>query len=47
MKERVESASGRYGLIARSKDFTLVPLRTMPDRSAGTTVSGIMQTSIR
>lgn len=39
----VELTSGRYALIERSKDFTLVPWRPVLERRVGQGVSGIMR----
>lgn len=39
----VDMASGRYALIERARDFTLVPWRPMLDRYVGKSVSGIMR----
>ena len=38
----VELASGRYALIEKSKEFTLVPWRSVLERARGQSVSGIM-----
>ena len=38
----VELASGRYALIEKSKEFTLVPWRSVLERVRGQSVSGIM-----
>ena len=38
----VELASGRYALIEKSKEFTLVPWRSVLERARGQAVSGIM-----
>ena len=39
----VELASGRYALIERSREFTLVPWRPVLDRHLDKPVSGIMR----
>ena len=39
----VEMTSGRHALIERSRDFTLVPWRSVLDRHVGQSVSGIMR----
>ena len=39
----VELASGRYALIEKSREFTLVPWRPVLDRHIGKEVSGIMR----
>ena len=39
----VEMTSGRHALIERSRDFTLVPWRSVLDRHVGKSVSGIMR----
>ncbi|MDQ8757472.1 relaxase/mobilization nuclease RlxS [Sphingosinicella sp. LHD-64] len=39
----VEMASGRYALIRRSRDFTLVPWRPVLEHHAGKSVSGILR----
>lgn len=39
----VELASGRYALIEKSREFTLVPWRPVLDRQLGKQVSGIMR----
>ncbi|RQW40614.1 relaxase/mobilization nuclease RlxS [Novosphingobium sp. LASN5T] len=41
----VDMASGRYALIERARDFTLVPWRPVLDRHVGKAVSGIMRES--
>lgn len=38
----VDLVSGRYALIERSRDFTLVPWRPVLERQAGKSVSGLM-----
>jgi type IV secretory pathway VirD2 relaxase len=42
-RQSVDALSGRYALIERSRDFTLVPWRPVLDRHAGKAVSGIMR----
>lgn len=39
----VDTMSGRYALVERSRDFTLVPWRPVLDRHVGKSVSGIMR----
>jgi len=39
----VETASGRYALVERSRDFTLVPWRPVLERQLGKPVAGIMR----
>ena len=39
----VETTSGRYALIERSRDFTLVPWRSVLERHIGKNVSGIIR----
>ncbi len=39
----IEMVSGRHALIERSRDFTLVPWRSVLDRHVGKTVSGILR----
>lgn len=39
----VEMASGRYALVERVRDFTLVPWRPVLERHVGNTISGIMR----
>jgi type IV secretory pathway VirD2 relaxase len=39
----VDTMSGRYALVERSRDFTLVPWRPMLDRHVGKSVSGKMR----
>ncbi|NKB53745.1 MAG: DUF3363 domain-containing protein [Rhizobiaceae bacterium] len=41
----VELASGRYALIEKSKELTLVPWRSVLERARGQAVSGIMSGS--
>jgi type IV secretory pathway VirD2 relaxase len=40
-RRRVDLASGRFALIEKSREFTLVPWRPVLERSLGKTVSGI------
>ncbi len=42
-RRSVQLASGKYALIERTQDFTLVPWRSVLERSRGKTVSGIMR----
>jgi hypothetical protein len=42
-KRPVELASGRYALIEKSREFTLVPWRPVLDRHLGQSVSGVMK----
>lgn len=42
-RRSVDAMSGRYALVERSRDFTLVPWRPVLDRHAGKSVSGIMR----
>lgn len=39
----VETTSGPYALIEKSKEFTLVPWRPLLDRQVGRQVSGVMR----
>lgn len=41
----VDLASGRYAVVERSRDFTLVPWRSILDRHIGKPVAGIMRES--
>lgn len=41
---RVDLASGRFALLERSRDFTLVPWRPVLDRQIGRPVAGVMRT---
>lgn len=41
--KRLDLVSGRFAVIARARDFTLVPWRPVLDRSIGKTVSGIVR----
>lgn len=43
LRKQVEMTSGRYALVAKSKEFTLVPWRSVLDRHFGKQVSGIMR----
>ncbi|MGN6515293.1 MAG: relaxase/mobilization nuclease RlxS [Rhizomicrobium sp.] len=42
-RKHVDLASGRYALVERSRDFTLVPWREVLERNIGRAVSGIMR----
>ena len=42
-RRAVELTSGRFALIEKSREFTLVPWRPVLDRHAGKTVSGLMR----
>ncbi len=42
-RRSVQLASGKYALIERAQDFTLVPWRSVLERSRGKKVSGIMR----
>jgi len=39
----IEMTSGRYALIEKSREFTLVPWRPVLERQIGKPVSGIMR----
>lgn len=39
----IDMASGRYAIVERARDFTLVPWRPVLDRHVGKPVSGIMR----
>lgn len=43
LRKRVDMASGRYALVAKSKEFTLVPWRSALDRHVGKQVTGIFR----
>lgn len=43
LRRPVELASGRYALVVKSREFTLVPWRPVLDRQVGKAVSGIMR----
>ncbi|UYY57020.1 relaxase/mobilization nuclease RlxS [Sphingomonas sp. S2-65] len=43
LTRRVETASGRFALVERSREFTLVPWRPVLERQLGKPVSGIMR----
>lgn len=43
LRRQVEATGGRYALVAKSKEFTLVPWRPVLDRHIGKPVSGIMR----
>lgn len=40
-RRRLDPASGRYALVEKSREFTLVPWRPILERSLGEPVSGI------
>lgn len=42
-RRRIDMVSGRYALIERSRDFTLVPWRPVLDRQLGKNVSGVLR----
>jgi hypothetical protein len=42
-KRSVDLASGRFALIEKSREFTLVPWRPVLDRNLGKSMSGIMR----
>jgi len=42
-RRRIDMASGRYALIERSRDFTLVPWRDALSRQLGKNVSGVVR----
>ncbi len=42
-RRRLDLASGRYALIERAKDFTLVPWRPVLDRAPGQVVAGVVR----
>jgi hypothetical protein len=41
--EPIERPSGKYAIMERAKDFTLVPWRDMLERNRGKSISGIMR----
>src|SRR3546814_14636002 len=43
LRRTVELASGRYALIAKAKEFTLVTWRPVLDRHVGKSIAGIMR----
>jgi hypothetical protein len=43
LTRQVELASGRYGLVERSREFTLVPWRPALARQLGKSVAGMMR----
>lgn len=45
LHRRVDLASGRYALIAKSQEFTLVPWRPLLSRRVGQSVTGIARAS--
>lgn len=42
-RRRIDMVSGRYALVERSRDFTLVPWRPVLDRQLGKNVSGVLR----
>ena len=42
-REAVQRASGKYAVIEKSKEFTLVPWRKTMDRNLGKSISGVMK----
>ncbi|MDH4744233.1 relaxase/mobilization nuclease and DUF3363 domain-containing protein [Sphingomonas sp. CBMAI 2297] len=44
LTRRVELAGGRYGLVERSREFSLVPWRAVLERQLGKPMTGIMRT---
>jgi len=42
-RRRLDLASGRYALIERARDFTLVPWRPVLDRNLGKSVAGVVR----
>lgn len=42
-RRRIDMVSGRYALVERSRDFTLVPWRPVLDRQLGKNVSGVVR----
>ena len=40
---RIDLVSGRFGLIEKTKEFTLVPWRSVLERRVGKTAQGIMR----
>ena len=45
LKRSVDLASGKFALVERSRDFTLVPWRPVLERQIGKSVSGTVGTS--
>lgn len=43
LRRRVDMVSGRYALVERSRDFTLVPWRPVLERQLGKNVSGVLR----
>jgi len=43
LSRMIEMTSGRYALIEKSREFTLVPWRPVLERQIGKPVSGIMR----
>ncbi len=44
LTRRVEMASGRYGVVERSREFVLVPWRPVLERQLGKPIAGVMRT---
>lgn len=42
-QQRVDLLSGRFAVVTRERDFTLVPWREVLERSLGKSVSGIVR----
>jgi len=42
-REAVQRPSGKYAVIEKSKEFTLVPWRKTMDRNLGKSISGVMK----
>jgi len=42
-REAVQQASGKYAVVEKSKEFTLVPWRKTMDRNLGKSISGVMK----
>lgn len=45
LRRRVDMTSGRFALVERARDFTLVPWRDVLERHVGKNVSGVMRES--
>jgi hypothetical protein len=43
LRRHVDLASGRFGVVAKSKEFTLVPWRPVLERQLGKQVAGVMR----
>ncbi|MFL0415746.1 relaxase/mobilization nuclease RlxS [Sphingomonas sp. 179-A 2A2 NHS] len=43
LTRRIEAVGGRYALVERSRDFTLVPWRPVLERQLGKSVAGVMR----